>query len=231
MSDSLIETRQAVGAGANLPKSKAMWRVGHLPAKALQRLQRYYRRLFRKRYHVFVHHGPFELPANLAFQIARYNRFSDVPEDVCRTIVQREGQRALEMDRQEMDEGSVMWVAWINNQVAGFVVSTQGRAFRSWFTKLQDQDIVLGRGRTYPEYRGRGLCPTMMRYIMHVELADGGIAYTDCAVDNHSSIRGITKAGFSRLGTMKQLVRLHARGSTWNSMSAVGASVARTADM
>ena len=171
-----------------------------------------YRRWFQNRNHVFRHSGPYEAVADGAVRFVRYAEHRAVPAEVLAVIKRHGGERALGKDRAEMQCGAALWVAFIGDEVAGTSMSRRGRDFRSWFVPLADEDIVIFRNRTYPEHRGKGVCPRMMRHIMHTELAEGGMAYVDCRVYNKPSIRSIEKAGFELMATMKPITREAALG-------------------
>jgi GNAT superfamily N-acetyltransferase len=142
----------------------------------------------------------------------RFDQFDDIPENIRAVIEQTNGPQTLEEDRREMDQAAVMWVAIYNQEPAGVLFSRKGRDFRQWFVELKDNDMVLFRMRTHPEFRGRGIAPFLMSYAMHNSLTLGCRAFIDCRVYNTPSIRAIEKAGFDLLSTMKPISREFALG-------------------
>jgi len=103
-------------------------------------------------------------------------------------------------------------LALLDGRLAGASVSRRGDHFKRWFVPLRPHDVVIFRNRTLPDFRGRGLCPALMRHVMAHELAGDGRAYIDCRVYNKPSICSIEKAGFRRIATMKPLRRKDALG-------------------
>ena len=182
-------------------------KFNRLVGKVLHRLTRYYQKSFRNRNYIFVHQGPFEPVKNPICEFARYKSFDEVPRDVREAIERYGGQKALETDRREMEQDSIMWVAFLGQQLTGVLFTRRGVDFQRWFVKLQDDDIVIFRVRTYPEFRGRGIAPSLMRYAMNSLLHKGNNAYIDCRVYNRPSIRCIENAGFSMIATMKPMLR------------------------
>lgn len=180
--------------------------------KIMRRLLRYYRKWFQNRNHVFMHNGPFELKKPKICETLRFDKFEDIPEYIRSVIIQKSGPQTLAGDRREMDHAAVMWAAIYDQTLAGVLFSRKGKDFRKWFVKLKDQDLILFRMRTYPEFRGRGIAPFLMCYAMHHSLADGYRAFIDCRVYNKSSIRAIEKSGFDLLSTMKPISREFALG-------------------
>ena len=181
--------------------------VKELTRKVLRRLTRYYRKWFQNRNYIFVHRGPFEPLDAMACEFVVYDHFEDVPDHVRVAIERYGGQKTLEIDQQEMEQAAEMWIAIINQQLAGVLFTRRGKDFRRWFVDIQDDDIVIFRMRTYLEFRGRGVAPSLMRYAMYSSLQRGDHVYIDCQVYNIPSIRAIQKAGFMRIATMKPISR------------------------
>lgn len=68
------------------------------------------------------------------------------------------------------------------------------------FRFLRKKDIEIGPCWTHTEYRGRGIYPAVLRFIVKEELADGGTAYMLIRETNEASQRGAAKAGFRKTG-------------------------------
>lgn len=168
---------------------------------------RWYRHKFREKNHVFVRRGPFPATDTGGYEVACFENGADIPASIIAQLEAVNGAKAVRLDHRELRCGAVMWVAMNGDVVAGTSMSRKGRHFRRWFVPLKDEDIVIFRNRTFPEDRGKGICPMLMRHIMHTQLTEGGCAYVDCRVYNKASIRSIEKAGFERIATMKPITR------------------------
>jgi len=64
---------------------------------------------------------------------------------------------------------------------------------------------VVGHGFTKPQYRGKGICPYALSYLL-TDMIDRNIsrnAYTIVSPTNNASIRAVEKAGFERVAQLK----------------------------
>lgn len=68
------------------------------------------------------------------------------------------------------------------------------------FSFLKKSDFEIGPCYTAPEYRGRGIYPEVLRYIVNTEGSYETNFYMVVNSENKSSIRGIEKAGFKKCG-------------------------------
>lgn len=71
------------------------------------------------------------------------------------------------------------------------------------FPFMKKDDLEIGPCYTYPEYRGRGLYPAVLRAICNY-YKDGNVHYYMIVdSENTASIKGIEKAGFEKCGTVR----------------------------
>lgn len=77
------------------------------------------------------------------------------------------------------------------------------------FPFLQPGDYEIGPCVTNEHYRNRGSYQYMLRYITASDAFSGGVFYMIVRGDNHASVRGIEKAGFTRCGTVVRSRFLH----------------------
>jgi hypothetical protein len=187
----------------------AYWRtptgIKGLWIKALRKLRQYYRKLFEKKNYIFSNEGPFEPVINSPCEFECYRRFEDITDQVREKIIECEGINSLKAIKFEMHHGALMWCGFVDGQLANYRFSRFGKYFKMWFVDLNDKDIVLFRGKTYPEFRGRGVHGAVGCYIMHVLLKNGGRAFVDCDANNISSIRANAKAGFKKIAEMRPI--------------------------
>lgn len=71
------------------------------------------------------------------------------------------------------------------------------------FPFLNKHDYEIGPCFTYPQYRGKGYYPQMLKYICSNIKTENSVFYMIVDETNLSSIKGIEKAGFQRCGTIK----------------------------
>jgi hypothetical protein len=180
--------------------------------KLIRKLRNYYRRWFQNKNYIFMHSGPFEPPVNANLKIVRYDRFDDIPNTVKDAILTHEGIVSLENDRFEMNHAATMWVGFVDDQPALIKLSRYGKDFKRWLIDLNDNDIVIFRGRTFAEFRGLGLQSAASKHMTFTLLQNGGKAYCDCSIHNLPSIRSISKAGYTLIGTKKPITKKQAFG-------------------
>ncbi|NGP53696.1 GNAT family protein [Thioalkalivibrio sp. XN8] len=151
--------------------------------------------------------GPYGPEKHPTAEFMAYREIEVIPPPVAAAIVERESEAHFAQDLAEVQDGSVLWVATVNGAVAGVRHSRRGKQFRHWFVPIRENDMVIFRGRTYPEFRGQGISPSMHRHIMHSELAPEDRVYADCALYNKPSRRSLQKAGYHPIATMKPITR------------------------
>ena len=104
--------------------------------------------------------------------------------------------------RSHLDEGDLLGLVWIEGRIAhrslvqsGGVVAVEGR--RNAFV-LAPGERYIRYCETTPEHYGRGLYPAMLSAIAaHFESQDEATRLLiSCRASNHSSVRGILKAGY-----------------------------------
>lgn len=71
------------------------------------------------------------------------------------------------------------------------------------FTYLGKEDYQIGPCNTFPEHRGKGYYPEMLRYICASIGTENTVFHMTVDESNHASIKGIEKAGFQRCGSVK----------------------------
>lgn len=90
-------------------------------------------------------------------------------------------------------------------------VSTYGFVlFNSFYKRILGESYqvpMIGNCFTFPQHRGRGLYARLLISISDYLSAQGyRRVIITCAPDNFASVRGIQKAGFSRVSTLRTLV-------------------------
>jgi len=116
----------------------------------------------------------------------------------------RRTEHHIELMQRELADHGVMWMALFDGKLAGFLWSRKGKFIPRWFVPLAEDDLQFFAASTFDEFRGRGIAPALMRYIMQHEMNGRGTAYVDCAQWNKPAARFFEKAGFTRIATMKR---------------------------
>jgi RimJ/RimL family protein N-acetyltransferase len=134
----------------------------------------------------------------------RIECFSTWPDMSC--SLQKElsqNRNYLEWDNAEklFEQGGKLWVGRLCGQLANVGWSRQGNMVHLWFFPLTPTWYVISHCVTLPEFRGLGLYPAMLSYIAHTLCSQGAERFfIDCSDWNLSSIQGIKKVGFQKIG-------------------------------
>ncbi|TKK72001.1 GNAT family N-acetyltransferase [Ilyomonas limi] len=97
------------------------------------------------------------------------------------------------------------FVAYINNQPAAFGWMASGKAKIGELNHeliLPERNRYLWNFRTLEAYRGLGIYPALLQFIIRYERHKANRFWIIHAPENKSSLRGIIKAGFSYVGTL-----------------------------
>jgi len=184
------------------------WNSSGLLWRILRRCTGIYHKWFCQRNYIFKHESPFppEKRSDCIFKC--YNSIMDLPESIQADISSEGAPHRLERDIRELRENALLWVALVKGRVAATVFTRRGKFFRNWFLPLQPDDVVVFRLRTHPDYRGRGLAPSLIRHAMHETVqSESAHAYIDCRTYNKASAACIRKAGFHCIAKMKTISR------------------------
>jgi len=115
------------------------------------------------------------------------------------------GNISVEAVGQRLSANHLAFVAFIYNQPAAFGWMARGRAY---IGELNHDFILPGKNRylwnfrTLAEYRGLGIYPSLLQYMMRYEGDDADRFWIIHAPENKSSLKGIAKAGFEYVGKL-----------------------------
>ena len=177
---------------------------GRAMRKAGQMIVDAWRKYVRNRHHVYscpASAGPVDLPAGMT--VERIDSWEGAGRWM-NTIRARRTEKHLEIFHRELADHGVMWLAIVDGRLGGYLWSRKGKFVPKWFVPLNEEDLQFFAAVTFDEFRGRGIAPALMRYIMQQEMSGRGMAYVDCAQWNTSAARFFEKAGFTRIATMKR---------------------------
>jgi len=148
------------------------------------------------------------LPVN--YEIERKKNKSDLSEEDLNTFMAQRGkycgaEKVKSQIEVRFKKKAQFWLIRKNEQFAGFLWSIRNGYVAPFFIPLTLNDVVLFDIETFPEFRGAGINPLLMKYTFH-ELKKEGVArvYITVKVWNSSSIRAMEKTGFKRIGIAKK---------------------------
>lgn len=138
----------------------------------------------------------------------RIERFTSAdelsPDDLCELIA-GDGSGFTSRMREEFSEGGVLWIAYVEDHVAGYQWSRRGNFVENWHFDLSERDVLIYSTVTFYEYRGRRVAAEIMARICQDEVGNGGRACADCMVWNTPAVRFIERTGFKKVAERKPL--------------------------
>ena len=138
----------------------------------------------------------------------RYGVRSAVGPDIINKLQMTRGPELIREFDKLFARGCELWLGWIEGEIAGICWSRGRKNRTDWFVPLQEDDATLVSAFVFPQYRGRGIYPTMMETIVRTLMDHDQVSnvYADCKSWNAPSIRGLQKAGFSLIGNAVRMV-------------------------
>jgi GNAT superfamily N-acetyltransferase len=137
-----------------------------------------------------------------ATQAAGYLTFSECA-DV--ELLSRLGEFSEEEARRRLANDNLAFVAYWKGEPAAFGWMARGKAKIGELNHefvLSEWHRYLWNFRTLVPYRGLGIYPRLLQYIVHRESATAERFWIIHAPENGSSLRGILKAGFTYVGDL-----------------------------
>ncbi|HTT22808.1 MAG TPA: GNAT family N-acetyltransferase [Candidatus Sulfotelmatobacter sp.] len=115
-----------------------------------------------------------------------------MPEVVKRNIEQRFAQ------------GASLWLIKSGEKLAGYGWTLKGGSIEPYYFPLGSDDVHLFDFYVFPHYRGRGINPRLVAYILRELAADcGGRAFIEAAEWNQAQLSSLRKTEFLHLGLVR----------------------------
>ena len=103
-------------------------------------------------------------------------------------------------------QGAIVWLIQSEGKLAGYGWTLAGRAIKAHFFPLGSNDVHLFDFLVFPEYRGRGINPLLVSYILNELVAEcRSRAYIEAAEWNHAQLISLRKTGFHSLGIARKV--------------------------
>lgn len=98
-------------------------------------------------------------------------------------------------------QGASLWLIKCEGKLAGFGWSLRGRTIEPHYFPLGQDDVHLFDFHVFPEYRGRGINPILVAYILRNVAAEcAGRAFIEAAEWNYAQLSSLMKTPFRRFG-------------------------------
>ncbi len=99
------------------------------------------------------------------------------------------------------DLGWRLWMGTFNGQPAILSWTRSGRQSSDFFYPLTEDCILIWQTVTFSRFRGKGIFPILLHYILETMLEQGvEMVYVSCRDFNYPSSKAILKAGFKLIG-------------------------------
>jgi GNAT superfamily N-acetyltransferase len=142
------------------------------------------------------------------------------------------------MDR--FKQGASLWLIKVGGRLAGFGWTIQGRTLEPHYFLLGKDDVHLFDFLVFPGFRGRGINPLLVRWILEQLALDcHGRAFIEAAEWNRPQLRSLARTPFQRLGLARKFTFLGHTVVRWKDRAAAerilkdkaeGPSIDATAD-
>jgi ribosomal protein S18 acetylase RimI-like enzyme len=137
--------------------------------------------------------------------VHRYDDWKKIEPEMVEAITSSAGISATQKLETHSDEGNLLWVASLDQRVAGYLLTVRGSQLDRWHVQIADHDLVVYSVVVFPEFRGRGIAPALVERVIAAEMQAGQHAFIDTNAWNTSAIRFILKAGFRRVSSSPPL--------------------------
>lgn len=105
--------------------------------------------------------------------------------------------------RERFEKGASLWLVKSENQLAGFGWTLVGNVIEPYYFPLGQDDVHFFDFYIVPRFRGRGLNPYLITYILS-QLVTSGRAYIEAAEWNSAQLSSLAKTSFQCLGSVAQ---------------------------
>lgn len=140
--------------------------------------------------------------------VKNFAKAEDIPQEDLICLYTNKGGKILVMDylKKNFQKGGTVWLAYLNGEVVGWRWTCVNGYNGFYFFPSTPKDVVFFDGEIFPQYRGKGISPTMLQY-MFVALKKAGIEriYGDVLEWNNANIRSLPKTGLKMIGIAREL--------------------------
>jgi ribosomal protein S18 acetylase RimI-like enzyme len=147
--------------------------------------------------------SPLNTPSSL--KLERLRTFPELsPADLQAMTSFWSPKQALRNIRERFDKGATLWLIRSGKRVAGYGWTLQGRTIEPYYFPLGSDDVHLFDFHVYPEFRGRGINPLLVRYILaSLATETDGRAFIEAAEWNQAQLASLKKTPFRRMGLVR----------------------------
>jgi len=157
---------------------------------------------------------PVKVPDSM--QIDRLTKEADISQQDFLDITSYWNAKQAERNIHErFAKGASLWLIKSQDRVAGYGWTLQRGTIEPYYFPLGSGDIHLFDFHVFPQYRGQGINPLLVTYILHSLATNcAGRAFIEAAEWNHAQLSSLQKTPFLRLGCVRS-VRVFGHTLSW----------------
>ena len=141
-----------------------------------------------------------DLPSSLKMERKRNETELD-PEELQEIISVWNPRLARRNVEERFALGASLWLIKLDGNLAGYGWSLRGRTVEPHYFCLGLDDVHLFDFHVFPQYRGLGVNPSLVNYILRSLATESqGRAFIEAAEWNHAQLTSLRKTPFRRLG-------------------------------
>jgi len=119
--------------------------------------------------------------------------------------------------KERFELGASLWLIRCEDKLAGYGWTLQGHTIESHYFRLGQDDVHLFDFHVFPQYRGRGVNPLLVSYILRSMAAEcEGRAFIEAAEWNQAQLASLRRTPFHRLGSARKFTILGRTMVCWN---------------
>jgi ribosomal protein S18 acetylase RimI-like enzyme len=123
--------------------------------------------------------------------------------------------------KERFEHGASLWLIKSEGRLAGFGWSLQGHTVEPHYFRLRADDVHLFDFHVFPQYRGRGVNPLLVSYILRSLTAEcQGRAFIEAAEWNQAQLASLQRTPFRYLGSARKFTPFRRAMVFWGSMEA-----------
>jgi ribosomal protein S18 acetylase RimI-like enzyme len=149
-----------------------------------------------------------DLPSFL--KVERHKNQTDLsPQDLQQITSFWNPQLAERNIKERLELGASLWLIKFENKLAGYGWTLQGHTVKPHYFRLGPGDVHLFDFHVFPQYRGQGVNPLLVSYILRSLAAEGqGRAFIEAAEWNQAQLASLRRTPFRRLGLARKFTLL-----------------------
>jgi ribosomal protein S18 acetylase RimI-like enzyme len=112
--------------------------------------------------------------------------------------------------QERFQRGASLWLIKSGNQLAGYGWSLQAGTIEPHYFPLAQDDVHLFDFHVFPQFRGQGINPLLVKYILGGLAGEcGGRAFIEAAEWNKAQLSSLRKTPFQQIGWAKKSTIFH----------------------